>query len=115
MKNQPGTMKEYVLSGDAVVRVFQPFGKEKYVAIVEQNGRYPAPGKIAKNKGRCEFSVVLSGTFEFTVDGKKMELQSKDFITVADGQSYSIEGQGSVLVFVDDQEDGATLIENSSE
>lgn len=112
MKNQDGMMKQYALSGDGVVRVYQPFGKEKYTALVEQRGRYPAQGKIARNKGRREFSVVVSGCFEYTVDGQKYSLEANDYITVGDGQRYSIEGDGKVIVFVADEENGSTLIED---
>lgn|GEM_PF-2995257 len=111
MKNQIEVMKEYALSGDGVVRVYQPFGKEKYIALAEQCARYPEPGKIARNQGRSEFSLVLSGSFEYTIDGKKVTLKENDFITVAEGQRYSIEGKGKVLVFVTDDTGGATIIE----
>lgn len=114
MKNQKDLMTEYPLSGDGVVRVYQPFGKEKYTALVEQNGRYPAAGKVARNSGRSEFSLVVEGCFEYSVDGTKLTLGVNDYVTVADGQRYSIEGSGRILVFVSDQTGGTTLIEDIS-
>ena len=112
METKAEIMTEYTLSGDGVVRVYKPFGKDKYLAIVKQHGRYPEAGKIARNSGRSEFSVVLSGSFKYTVDGETVLLQEDDYITVNDGQRYSIEGEGKVLVFVSDREGGATLIES---
>ncbi|MBN8550707.1 MAG: hypothetical protein J0M12_15440 [Deltaproteobacteria bacterium] len=111
MKNSSDVVKEYPLSGDGVVRVYKPFGNEKYIAVVEQHGRYPEAGKTARNHGRSEFSVIISGTFEYCVDGVQTTLKEKDHILVGDGQRYSIEGNGKALVFVTDREGGATLIE----
>lgn len=109
--NAEASVKRYQLSGGGVVTVHKPFGGEHYVAVVEQKGRYPEGGKMARNQKRSEYSVVLDGTFSYSVDGKQSKLKSGDSILVGDGSTYSIDGEGRVLVVVYDLPGGRTVIE----
>lgn len=101
----------YELSGGGKVEVFKPFGTENYFAIVTQNGRYPEAGKVAKNVGRDEFSLILDGEFEYNVDGQVTKLKKDQSLLVKDGSKYWINGQGRILVFVRDEKNGRTEIE----
>lgn len=111
MKNTTDCIKTYALSGGGTVRVCKPFSTQHYSALVEQNGRYPEVGKIARNKGRREFSLVIEGTFTYTVNGTVQTLGANEQILVKDGDRYTIDGCGKVLVVVEDQPEGCTLIE----
>lgn len=104
----------YELSGGGSVRVCKPFSEQNYGAIVEQAGRYPEAGKQARNSGRREFSMVLEGEFNYTVDGVSRRLKKFDSILVDDGQIYVIDGHGMVLVMVEDLPGGKTIIENDT-
>jgi mannose-6-phosphate isomerase-like protein (cupin superfamily) len=112
MKKPEDIIKKYELSGGGTVRVCKPFGDNCYCAVVEQQGRYPEAGKIARNKGRREFSLILEGQFTYTIDGKRFELKTDGSILVDDGQTYGIQGKGKVLVMVQDQPGGTTQIED---
>jgi mannose-6-phosphate isomerase-like protein (cupin superfamily) len=103
-------MEKYLLSGGGVVTVFKPFGGGHYIALVEQDGGYPAQGFHARNLNRREFSVVLDGTFEYELDGEKVTLSPGESILVPSEVPYKISGSGRVLVMVDDQDGGRTEI-----
>lgn len=103
-------LKTYELDGGSTVKVFKPFGEGCYSAIVDQRGRYPAPGKIARNSGRREYSLLLSGSLTYTVDGVSRVLHANDTILVGDGQTYFIDGEGQALVMVQEGPGGKTLI-----
>jgi mannose-6-phosphate isomerase-like protein (cupin superfamily) len=111
MTNTRTFVEEYALSGGGKVRVVKPFGDRNYCAIVEQDGRYPESGKNAHNRGRREFSYVLEGSFTFIIDGAKSTLKKNGSILIDDGQVYSIEGKGRILVVVEDKAGGKTAIE----
>lgn len=110
MSNDPVISTKYSLSGGGTVTVHKPFGSEHYIAIVEQDGRYPEPGKTARNVGRSEFSTVLEGRFEYIIDGTARILEANQSTMVPDGSRYSIEGTGKVLVVVHDMPGGKTEI-----
>lgn len=103
-------VKTYELDGGSSVKVFKPFGDGCYSAIVDQKGRYPAPGKVARNSGRQEHTLLLSGSLTYTVDGVTRVLHANDTILVGDGQTYVINGAGQALVMVQDGPGGKTLI-----
>ena len=112
VRNTSDCAKSYALSGGGVVTVYKPFGERNYSALVKQRGRYPEGAKFARNRGRREYSVVISGSFTYVVDGVSSVLEADDTILVGDGQRYCIDGTGTVLVMIEDQEGGATIIED---
>ncbi len=104
--------KIYELSGGGEVSVYKPFGQNLYFALVTQHGRYPESGKIGKNVGRSEFSIVLEGKFKYCINGESTNLEKDQSVMVPDGAAYWIEGSGRILVMIDDKANGQTLIED---
>lgn len=103
-------VKKYELSGGSLVEVHQIFGKEYYIALLDSKGDYPGEGKIARDKGRVEYVVIISGEFTAIVNGKSHNLKGGDNLLINDGDSYEINGVGKALVFVHDQKGGQTEI-----
>jgi hypothetical protein len=112
MKSTSPQVQTYALSGGGKVTVYKPFNATSYFAIVEQDGMYPEAGHLAVNKGRREYSVILDGTFVYEVKGKSIPLSKGEQLLVGEGQPYRITGKGRVMVFVEDEEGGATLIQS---
>lgn len=100
----------YTLSGGGTVEVHTPFGNAYYLAVVIQDGRYPEKGKIARNKGRQEYSVILEGEFCYRVGGEPKTLGVNDSILVPADVDYTLDGRGKILVFVHDEEGGTTIV-----
>ncbi|MEK7595064.1 MAG: hypothetical protein AAB443_00525 [Patescibacteria group bacterium] len=104
-------IKKYELSGGSVVWVVRPFGLSKYFAIVRMTGgKYPEEVKMAKDVGRKESCLVLSGQFEFVINTLGRIVGPLGFCVIRDGDTYKISGRGWVLVLVEDEKDGKTLI-----
>lgn len=103
--------KSYPLPGNGEVSVFQPFGKEIYVAVAVTHGTYPEAGKVAHDVNREEFILVLDGKFDITLNGNKYELNRDEHLIVRDGDKYSIKGKGRCVVLVKDGPGGTSKVE----
>lgn len=101
---------KYVLEQDSEVEVHKVFGDSYYIALVTLHGRYPEAGKIAKDKNRSEYLYIENGLITVTHNGEKKELKTGENLLISDGDTYSIEGNGRIIVFVKDDEGGVSEI-----
>jgi mannose-6-phosphate isomerase-like protein (cupin superfamily) len=75
-------------------------------ALVEQDGRYPEEG-FRKNSICTESMFVLDGEFTLTVGESVKTLKKHDLAYIPLDTPYSIEGKGSVFVFIEPKWDSA--------
>ncbi len=75
-------------------------------AYVLQEGRYPETG-FRKNSVCTEAMFIIDGQFTMTIEGQTRELGPKDVVYVPVGAAYSIEGNGTTLVFIEPKWDSA--------
>ncbi|HET9947099.1 MAG TPA: hypothetical protein VFQ63_03480 [Patescibacteria group bacterium] len=101
---------KYVLEEDSTVEVHKIFGDEYYIAFVTIHGRYPEAGKIAHDINREEYLCVEDGEITVVHNKEKKTLKKGENLLIADGDYYSIEGDGRVVVFVKDGKDGKSDI-----
>jgi glyoxylate utilization-related uncharacterized protein len=102
--------KKYSLPG-LLVEVHKPFGDTHYYALLTLKGMYPGENRIARNAGRREYVYLLEGEATLTVNGTSHILRPKMHQLLKDGDRYSLQGEGQILVFVEDQINGSTVIE----
>ena len=103
-------VSRYQLSGGSSVTLLKPFGSTNYVALVDQRGRYPESGMIARNRNRRELLYVLEGEVSVECAGTIVSLRESAGFLIKEGDRYSIEGEGRVLVIVTDEPGGTTEI-----
>lgn len=96
----------------ALIDVHQPFGEQHYYALAYVDGRYPEQGKIAHDINRREYMELLDGDIRLTVNDVNHIMRLRSAILVDTGDYYFIEGKGRMMVFVEDQNDATTQIED---
>lgn len=97
----------YDLSGGGRAVILRLFGLQCYLALVRIRGNYPDKGLQARNSGRNERIVVLSGNLSLFVNGVQYHLGRGDSLRIADSSYYNAEGSALILVIVDDRHSGA--------
>ena len=105
--------KNYELSGGAQCQVYRSDTNQTlpYLAKVTLDGRYPATNNIAHNINRVEEILAVSGRFRVTIDGAEHALEENQSVIVRNGQRYSLEGCGELLVLVLDGHKAESKIE----
>ena len=101
--------KENVLSGGHKFTLYE-YADGLKGAVVHLAGTYPESGRVATNKSRIEKITLIDGQATLEINGQRTELRRGSFAVVADGDTYSLEGTGTLVVAVRDGEAGTTVL-----